>query len=131
MGRGGDLVSPDVAEGLERTRRHIEAALVYAENDHDFDDVVALVESGKAQAWFGPESVIITQITDAPRKTYLSFFLAGGKLQELEAMVPKVLEWGKQQGCVGAMLIGRRGWERTFLVRTGWTSELVVMKKAI
>ena len=44
-------------------------------------------------------------------------------------MLPLVAEWGKQQGCTSMSLTGRRGWERTFLKREGWTANLVVMTK--
>lgn len=116
---------------LERVRKHVEAALAYGGHDHTFEDIADLVDAGKAQAWFGPDSVVITEIVEAPRKTSLGFILAGGHLNELEAMFPRILEWGKTQGCTRATSVGRRGWERTFLTRTGWTADMVVFQKDI
>jgi hypothetical protein len=110
-------------------RTQIEAALVYSGHTHKFDDVVALVEAGKAQAWFGPSSIIVTEIVLEPQVKVLHYFLAGGNLAELEAMYPIVEQWGREHGCKRATLVGRKGWERTFLNRQGWTNGLVVLEK--
>lgn len=113
-------------------RPQIEAALAYAGWSHTFEDVVEAVEAGEAQAWYGPQSIVITQLDEAPRKKILHFFLAGGDIHELEAMTPGILRWGEAQGCTVARLVGRRGWTRGFLTRTGWTdTQLVVMEKPI
>lgn len=110
-------------------RRYIEDALEYAGQSHTFEDVVAMVASGEAQFWPLPHSAIVTEIVVEPRKKRLNFFLAGGVLAELEAATPLILEWGRERGCTSATLIGRKGWERTFLSRTGWKSGLVVLEK--
>lgn len=107
----------------------IEAALQYSGHSHTFDDVVAMVKAGKAQFWGGPTSVIVTEIVLEPQQKVLHFFLAGGNLAELEAMTPMILQWGREKGCVRASLVGRKGWDRTFLKRQGWTNGLVVLEK--
>lgn len=111
-------------------RRQIEAALQYADGTHTFEDVVRQVAKGDLQFWPGPASVLITEILEHPQRRTLNFFLAGGDLAELERMTPSVLQWGKQLGCTRAIMLGRKGWERSFLVRTGWTlPPLVVLEK--
>ncbi|MDE2022306.1 MAG: hypothetical protein KGI71_05355 [Patescibacteria group bacterium] len=105
---------------LSPYRAHLEAALAYAEYSHTFEDIVALVASGTAQAWPGPASIIVTEIVDHPRRRLLHFFLAAGSLTELEAMTPLILAWGKSQGCAAATLIGRKGWARSFLTDDAW-----------
>ncbi len=116
---------------LARARPHIEAALSYAGGTHTFDDVAAMLSKGRLQLWSGPHSAIVTEIIEYPQKRTLHFFLAGGNLAELEVMLPGVIDWGRTQGCISASMTGRRGWERTFLKREGWTANLVVMTKAI
>ena len=116
---------------LDRARPHIEAALSYANGTHTFEDVAAGISAGKMLLWPGENSAIVTQIVEHPRQRTLHFFLAGGNLAELEAMLPLIIEWGRKQGCTAASLTGRRGWERTFLKREGWTADLVVMRKEI
>jgi hypothetical protein len=117
---------------LEGARPHIEAALSYGGHTHTFEDVREMIDRGEAIFWPGPNSALITQILEHPRLRTLHFFLAGGNLAELEAMLPGILAWAKEsQGCTAATLTGRKGWERTFLTREGWKSQLVVMTKEL
>ena len=92
--------------------------------------MAAQVSEGRLQFWPGVTSAIITEIIEYPRKRTLHFFLAGGNMPELRAMYPRILEWGRLQGCTGASLTGRKGWVRSFLNREeGWNEHLVVMTK--
>ena len=117
---------------LSDYRPQIEAALAYEGGAHTYEDVVNAVDAGEAQAWYGPRSIVITQIDEQPRRKILHFFLAGGDMKELEAMTDGILRWGDDQGCTVARLVGRKGWTRSFLARTGWTdTQLVVMEKPI
>ena len=119
---------PDLAD----YRLLVDAALAYEGRGHVFADVESSVRTGEAQAWYGPHSIIVTQIDEQPRKRILHFFLAAGQMDELEAMTPLVLEWGASQGCTTARLVGRRGWTRSFLARTGWhDTQLVLMERSI
>jgi hypothetical protein len=113
-------------------RRQIDAALQYAGGSHTFEDVCEKVEEGKMQFWPGRSSVVITEILEYPRKRTLNIFLAGGDLSEIEHMAPLILDWGKTQGCVDACFIGRPGWERSFLSRTGWTkANMIVLERTL
>jgi len=105
---------------LERYRPHIEAALAYADATHDYADVAQMISAGHLQFWPGPDSVIVSELIDYPGKSVLNIFLAGGHLDELNAMLPTVLAWGKSKGCTAASFLGRRGWARTFVTRQGW-----------
>jgi hypothetical protein len=104
----------------------LQNALVLDGGAHTMDDVWSMIENGDCQFWPGVRSGIVTSIVSFPSTSHLHFFLAGGDLAELEAMTPTVLEWGKTQGCSKASLIGRRGWERTFLKRAGWVVQPLV-----
>jgi hypothetical protein len=91
-----------------------------------------MVVRGEAHFWPGGGSCVVTEIIVQPGKRYLNFFLAAGRLEELEAMTPIILEWGKANGCTHALLTGRPGWERTFLTKTGWTkSNYVIMERGL
>lgn len=116
---------------LDRYRPQIEAALVYADATHAYDDVATMVAAGHAQFWPGPASVVITELVAFPRKKILNIFLAGGILREIELMAPGILEWGRQQGCDYATFTGRKGWARSFLTRTGWSADLTFYSKAL
>lgn len=115
---------------LAESRKEIEAALEYSDNAHSYEDIVRDVEDGKLQFWPGPNSVVITEIISYPRYKALNFFLAGGKMEELEVMYPMIEAWSRRQGCDRAFLTGRRGWERTkWLLEQNWKPTLVVMEK--
>ena len=105
----------------------LQPALDLAGGTHTYEDVMAAVEAGTMQFWPGPHSAIVTQIEVTPQKKLLHFFLAGGTLPEIEAMLPPILAWGKSRGCQGATLCGRPGWQRSFLSALGWTPHGVVM----
>jgi len=123
----------DSEVSIEKYRRQIEAALEYAGGTHTFEDVAEAVADGRMQFWPGKESVIITEIATYPqRPKVLHFFLAGGSMQEMEAMEPVICEWGRSIGCTHAEFTGRRGWERTFLARHRWkNSGLVVLSREL
>lgn len=126
--RTGTVPYPDP---LLRFRPHIEAALAYADDTYGYDDVAQMVMDGSCQAWPGEQSVVITEIMLFPRKKVLNIFLAGGNLNEIEAMTPLILQWGKEQGCEAATFTGRRGWARTYLTKQGWSESLVMFAKRL
>ena len=113
-------------------RRLVETSLAYEGGSTTVDDVEAGIARGEAMLWLGPHSVIVTQLDEQPQRRILHFFLAAGRMDELEAMTPGILRWGEEQGCTVARLVGRKGWTRSFLARTGWTdTQLVIMEKPL
>ncbi len=105
----------------------LQPALDLAGGTHTLDDIEAAVLSGEMQFWPGPTSAIITQVEVTPQRRLLHFFLAGGTIQEIEAMLPPILAWGAEKGCSGATLCGRAGWQRSFLTKQGWAPQGVLM----
>lgn len=120
----------EMLAALAAKRDLVEAALFYT-GTHAYDDVVRMVEAGEAQVWAGHTSFVVTEIQMWPRHKTLHVFLAGGNQQELEAMQPSLAAWGRANGCTEATMIGRRGWERSFLPRTGWRSSMVMFTKPL
>ncbi len=120
---------------LIRLRPHIEAALGYGDDTHTFADVQEMVAAGRAVLWPGPagsSTCVVTETVLDPRRKSLHFFLAAGRMAELEIMTPFILDWGKSEGCSHATLVGRKGWQRSFLARSGWNvSPIVLMSKAL
>lgn len=116
-----DILALDVA----RYRPQIEAALVYADATHAYDDVARMIAAGELQLWPGPASCIVTELVRHPRKTLCNIFLAGGNLRELRAMAPILYDWARAQGAEYMTFTGRPGWVRTFLTRDdGWSAPL-------
>lgn len=117
---------------LSKHKRFIEDALRQGWQGHTYEDVCRGVEEGDMQAWTSKHAIIITQIILFPKFKQFYIFLAGGNLAELEAMSPTLEAWAKEQGCKRAVLIGRPGWQRTYLARTGWRQEPVIyMEKTL
>lgn len=116
---------------LSQYAEHVYKALDFGGNVYTIEDVEQMIREGKAQIWPGATSVIVTEIIQYPRGKSIHLFLAGGNLQELEEMLPPIIEWGREQGCDRASLSGRRGWERSFLRDQGWKATLVIMEKEI
>lgn len=121
----------DLAADFAQCKDEILRALEYTGGTHTLDDVWEAVVAGKLQLWVAPHSVMVTEIEQYPRCRTLHFFLAAGKLEELEAMYPVVMEWGKKEmGCDRASLAGRPGWARSFLTKkNGWLSSHLVLTK--
>ena len=122
---------PDWMIEFARCERWIAAALEYDGDTHDIEHVLALVAAGECQFWPGEKSAIITEIARYPKKTVLHFWLAGGDLEELEAMSARIEEWAREQGCQRITLAGRKGWARTFLQGRGYEPQWAVLAKEL
>lgn len=110
----------------------IESALAYAGGTHTVADVERLVDEGKCQFWPGHGACVVTEIDTYPQRKVLHFFLAAGNSPALEAMQDGIIAWGREQGCTLARFVGRRGWERTFMARTGWANtKFIIMERPI
>lgn len=121
-------MTPAPAErDIRAYRGYIEAALTHGAGDFSFEDVVRCVEDGTFQFWPGAESVLLTELLDYPQRRVVNIVAAGGRLPEIEAMVPVLEAWARAHGCVEAVFAGRRGWERTFLAKQGWTKDETVI----
>jgi hypothetical protein len=115
---------------FEQARPVLQPALDLAGGTHTLDDVESMVTDGRLQFWPGPSSAIITEIIEYPRQRTLHYFLAGGDIAEIEAMLPNIEAWGRSHGCTSASLTGRHGWSRSFLTKKdGWTPRAVVLTK--
>ena len=104
---------PLFSDEWERCKPWIEAALEHCHGTHTIDDVLEEIIKGEAQFWPGKKSAVVTEWHVYPRKTYLHFWLAGGNMIELlEAMLPCIETWAKDQGCENFSMFGRQGWSR-------------------
>jgi hypothetical protein len=117
---------------LEEARPLIESGLSYTCGTHLFEDVAAMVAAGTLTFWSGPQSVVLTEVLQSPRKKILNVWLVAGRMDELRAMYPGIYDWAKHvQGCDLVTHTGRPGWDRSFLKQEGWKTPLVVMTKEL
>lgn len=80
--------------------------------EYSADDVMLLVNDGKAKLWVEGDSIMVTEFVVSPRLTTLHVFLAAGNWKDIALLKPKVEEWAKAQGCDMIGLTGRAGWSR-------------------
>jgi hypothetical protein len=121
----------DLEKEFERCTPYIAAALEYSGGTHTVADVAEMIREGRAQFWPGLRSAIVTEINEYPRIKILNFFLAGGDIDELAIMSKFIENWAKMAGCQRITLVGRRGWERSFLKERGYKPKWFVLAKEI
>ncbi len=80
---------------------------------HDKDQVWLRICTGRAFLWPGKNCVVLGEFIDHPIGfRSFSYWLQGGKLDELAALQPEIEEWAKTRGCRRGIGIGRDGWTR-------------------
>ncbi len=124
-------MTPEELKQFERLSPQIASALEHSGGTHSLEDVKDALITHKAQLWWGDNSVIVTEIEQTPRMKILRFWLGGGNLEEIERMYPLISEWGRNLGCTRAIIVGRKGWERTFLKADGWRATHTVFEKEL
>jgi hypothetical protein len=97
-----------------RCRRWLDAALHRGGDTQTLDDVFARVYDGTYQFWPTPDAAVVTQIIPGRDKEF-NIYLAGGSMARLEHMMPVLERYAQSQDCTIVTVLGRRGWERSFL----------------
>jgi len=119
-------------EELIRCREWIQSALNKGGNTHEFKDIVDGIISGNMQLWLGANGCAITEIVVYPNKKVLHVFLASGDkglgIEQITDMHDDAIEFGKQQGCVGMTVTGRKGWKKVLQSR-GWSEQFTTLLK--
>ena len=119
-----------LVQELKRCQKWIEDALEYSGGTHEFMDIVNSVLSGHMQLWPNKNACAVTEIVVYPKKKILHVFLAGGKMSEILDMQNSAAEWGRQQGCTGMTIAGRRGWEKV-LSKVGYKHQFTTLSLEI
>jgi hypothetical protein len=112
-------------------RPYLEAALEYSDGTHTIEDVREAIGCGQAQLWPGERSVVVTEFVHFPRSKTCSGWLAAGDNDELAEMCKCIEVWAKAHGCNRATIIGRRGWQRTYLADYGYRPRWVTLSKEL
>jgi len=119
-------------EELMRCKDWIQSALNKGGDTHDFKDIVDGIMSGNFQLWLGANGCAVTEIVVYPNKKVLHVFLAGGDqgqgIEQITDMHDDAMAWGKQQGCDGMTVTGRRGWKKVLASR-GWKEQFTTLLK--
>lgn len=71
------------------------------------------VASGKWRCWGNDKAAILAEIKTYPAGLReVHGIAAAGDLQEIVTLIPHAEEWGRQHGCVRAVIESREGWLR-------------------
>lgn len=96
----------------------LDAALKSGCDERTTDEVYLDVLAGRKQFWPGEDSAIVTQLlTHANGRVECNILLAGGTLDTLEKMLKDVERFARANTASVITVMGRRGWERSFLTR--------------
>lgn len=108
----------DLMAEWDRCAPWLEAAMQTTRDDRTLDDIFYDVCRGTMQFWPGRESAVVTQLLDHPNgRRECNILLAGGTLGELELMLVEIERFAKANTATVMTVLGRRGWERSFLTR--------------
>lgn len=107
-------MTPAYEAAWTRAEPFFRKALKYAGNLWTLDEVKALIEEGEAHFWFSNTGYVVTQFSYSPRVKLLNFWLLGGDLDGLEALLPSIEVWAIQNDCLVFMGTGRRGFMKRF-----------------
>ena len=122
----------NIQKELMRGKAWIESALKKGGETHDFKDIVDGVLSGHMQLWMGANGCAVTEVIVYPNKKVLHVFLAGGDkgygIKQITDMHDDAMAWGKEQGCNGMTVAGRKGWKKV-LQSKGWTEQFTTLLK--
>lgn len=73
-----------------------------------------LLRTGQANLWVGLQCALVTRVKLFPSgNSAVEFLVAAGDLDELtKELAPSVEQWGRENGCMFALIESRPGWER-------------------
>ena len=106
---------PSFEEQWARCAPWLEGALHRGGDTLTLAMVRTRIGEGQYQFWPAPAGAVVTQVIHGETEKEFNILLAGGTLDQLEEMMPSLEAFGRAQGCVLFTVLGRRGWERTFL----------------
>lgn len=110
-------------------------ALQETDGSYDVATIENMIAEGLVQLWARYESFVLTELKVAPTgKKYLHIFLCAGAMPDLDlrGLYPVLEEFARREQCCMMTMIGRKGWERTFLTKDeGWTVPYSVYRKEL
>lgn len=98
------------------------------DGSYDLDDVWHEISEHRAQFWYLPNSAVVTQILEFPRRKVFRVWLAGGDLDELRFAMQECEGYAKSRGCDAIEIDGRKGWARVF---PGFDKQRVTLAKEV
>lgn len=81
--------------------------------------------------WASDESAIIAELRQYPTGALVVHgVVAAGELAEIVKLIPEAEQWGREHGCIMAIIESRPGWARA-LRHSGYESHQIALRKAL
>ena len=98
---------------------------------YNWEDVVENVRQGRWYLLALPNSALLIEFLEYPRKRILYVLAAGGKLEEIIKAESDVISIGKSKECDSIEIRGRLGFEKVTSKIKGWKKQYTVISKNI
>jgi len=105
---------------------------VIDERYHTLDWLDRQVLSGEFRFWRTANAAIITEMRDYPTgaKDIHGIIAAGDMGEIVHSLIPQAEEWGREQGCLAAIIESRAGWAKA-LAPFGYEAHQVAIRKGL
>ena len=121
---------PKWQQELERCKKYL--LPVFDKFDtYNWEDVVENVRQGRWYLLALPNSALLIEFLEYPRKRILYVLAAGGKLEEIIKAESDVISIGKSKECDSIEIRGRLGFEKVTSKIKGWKKQYTVISKKI
>ena len=98
---------------------------------YNWEDVVENVRQGRWYLLTLPNSALLIEFLEYPRKRVLYVLAAGGKLDEILKTENDVISIAKAKGCSSIEIRGRLGFEKVAKKYDGWNKLYTVISKEL
>lgn len=85
-------------------------ALAHAGHTHTAADVADAIRRGDAQIFYNDRAALVTELLCFPQRNVMRYWLAAGRLDGVDELVPQTEAWARDHGATRLEVIGRRGW---------------------
>ena len=121
---------PKWQQELERCRKYL--LPVFDKFDtYNWEDVVENVRQARWYLLALPNSALLIEFLEYPRKRILYVLAAGGKLEEIVKAESDVISIAKSKECNSIEVRGRLGFEKVTSKIKGWKKQYTVISKEL
>jgi hypothetical protein len=72
-----------------------------------------IILTGKARCWANERAAIVAELKTYPTGAMaVHGLIAAGDIDEIERLIPLAEQWGREEGCILALIESREGWGR-------------------
>ncbi len=105
---------------------------VIDERYHTLDWLDGQILSGEFRFWRSHKAAIITEMRTYPTGSCdIHGIIAAGDMGEIvHSLIPQAEGWGREQGCLAALVESRPGWVRA-LAPSGYEVQQVIVRKGL